>query len=166
MLSQRAREYMTDGLTDFGIAKEICDAIDAGNAKGAFTLTKTISLSSDQLLNLYTIPVDAIAPVSDGIIYVMACELSYFFPTVGGVPYTIPAGAANINIQYTTGQIFINPPVYGILDQTHNVDFAVTAGYSQPLFKNVGVNLVFAGSGALTSGDGTLAIKIFYQILK
>lgn len=131
---------------------------------GPLTLTKT--LTSAQILALNTTPVLLVDAPGSGK-YISLIQVDYLY-TFGGVAYTRNASASMV-LSYDAVTASGIALVGALLTQssdavTLSANGSSFASIAQSLLLNKGVYLVL-NAGSFTAGNGTLKLKILYQII-
>lgn len=131
-------------------------------------LTTTTLVSSAQLLALDPTPVQLIpAPGVGQIVCVIGGAFSYRF---GTVPYANTAGAAVIYAGVDSDAVLYDPTdqFIALLKTPANSGFLYLSGFTNAIADIPGDDneaIQLASNLALTNGDGTLLVTIFYSIL-
>lgn len=114
------------------------------------------SLSSADLLGMYPTPLVIMPAIPGKIIAVSYISMIF---TAGSNPYSSIGGI--LNLQYTGT---------GVVDQMQNSIFTggdtetILPGDNQPLYRSEGLQLV-QSAAALTGGNGTAVLHIYYNVL-
>lgn len=158
-LTKNAREYLIDGVASTQYGNEIANAID-DNAYTPPVVNGqvTVHVTPSQLQNLMATPVLLIPAIPNKIIQVTTVD--YLYTYIAPV-YTL--ASTDLTLAYSGAGGFMNSPAGGILDQTHNVEYAVSVPAGQ-IYRNQSV-LLTAFNADPVGGNGLLTVIIAYNIV-
>lgn len=161
----RSSEYNTTNLTD------LASSLYANLIPKGCPLSTKGTISSSQILNLNTTPVQILPPLSSGTYVITDAIIRYNFNSIAY------AGTDNIAFTYGTGTTIPNQASVSLRDNSINPFITASSSQMTDLYGNMtflalsvstintqSIYLTYLGNNSYTNGNGTLDYAVYYYI--